>query len=321
MKRKNTQKSIVSITMAIASLLAPLNAQEELSDADRIAILTDLEKIEEASNSRVDGLYRRAIADYRSAISSDAETFKLYLNCYEKVNFTEKHLKSSDFREWKKKNEDKLKSSSFRMALRQQLAWLLISIETASKGGDVTEMGNRAVSHLNTIFENAEAIKGHQQILKQNVLGSEFARAYDLNIKIDGWPKSALDIQNIYEKLVMPPLRDSGQIEALRTAWDRKILHLGTAIEAWTENKGERIGTKDALKTPQMEVFLAETRPQLIWDKEKDCFESGAERTAALNMLNHLKVCTNHKDLPRWIEEFSAYVALPEVVSEEISEE
>lgn len=313
MKKSSFHRTVTSVAFTLSSLLGLVSAQEQqLSDADRVAILEKLEEIEGVSNDRVSGLYLRAISSYRAAIQSDTETMKLYLSCYEKVNFTDKNLKTLNFREWKKKNDERLGSKSFRLALRYQLAWLLLSIETASKDGDVTEMGNQAVSHLNQVFENAEGLKEHNRILKQNVLSSVFAKAYELNIKIENWPKSGLDIENIYEKLVMPQLRSSDKISELRAAWNKKILHTGTAIEAWTVNKGTTIGSKDALQTPEMKTFLSESRPQLLWNMEKDCFESGDERTAALNMLSHLETYVTHKDAPKWIEEFQGYISPPE---------
>lgn len=324
MKIKNSQKSLASIAVAALSLSSSVNAQDakknELSDGDRIAIMEKLEKIQEFSNERVSGLYSRAIKDYRAAISSDTETMKLYLLCCEKINFKDKHKKSSEFREWKKKNDDKLDSTAFRMALRLQLSWLLLSIETASQDGDVTEMGGRAIGHINTIFENAKTLKGQEQILKEDALSSLFAKAYELNIKIKDWPKSALDIENVYEKLVMPPLRNEANIDSLRKAWGKKILHLGTAVEAWSERKGTSIGMKSDMRSPQMEKFIEETRPKLIWDMEKDCFEAGGEREAALNMLKHLETHVKSKHAPKWIEEFEEYINPEGGESEVISE-
>lgn len=297
----------------LVSVQAQGNGELALSDSDRMALIEKIEKIEKASSDRVTGLYLTAINSYRGAVRSDAETMKLYLNCYEKINFEEKNLKSSDFRDWKKKNEEKLGSGSFRMALRLQLAWLLLSIETASRDGDVTEMGPKAVAHLNTIFENAKFLEGNQKVLKESALNSVFSKSYELNINIEGWPKSGLDIDGIYEKLIMPPLRNTGDTTGLRTAWMSKIKHLGQSVSLWSKRTGTSIGMKDSLISPDVKSFQQSTRPQLIWDMEKDCFETGDERGASLNMIKHLETYVSHKNAPKWIEEFQAYVAIPEV--------
>ncbi len=292
---------------------------DNLTEADRIALLDQLEKIQKQSDDRVSGLYRRAIQDYRAAIRSDDATMDLYLKCYEKVHFEDEKRKSQEFRDWKRKNKQRLSSSSMRMALRHQLSWLLLSIEAARREGDVSELGDRAIQHLDQIFQHAETLKEHRAVLGQNALSSVFAQAYKLNIKVKDWPKSALDIAQIYDKVVMPPLRQPDRISRLRTAWKQRIMHEGMVFEKWTEAKGTTIGKKDALRSPQMEKFLSITRPQLQWEMEVDCFEAGDERASALRMLKHLETNLTHKDAPQWIKDFQAMIQ-PEVDSESVSD-
>ena len=281
---------------------------ESLTEADRIALVEQLEKIQKRSEDRVSGLYRRAIRDYRTAIQSDDATMKLYLKCVEKVKFEDEKRKSQEFRDWKRANKERLHSSAMRMALRHQLAWLLLSIEAARREGDVSEMGARAIEHLDQIIKNAEILKDQRGILGKNALSSEFARAYKLNIKLKNWPKSAMDIAQIYEKVVMPPLRDNTRITSLRAAWKKRILHEGLIIEKWSERKGTTIGKKDALRPPEFEKFLSDTRPQLLWDMEVDCFKAGDQRGSALHMLTHLETYISHKDAPAWIKDFQGLI-------------
>ena len=301
--------------LVVPFVFSPLSTHADaglLSEADRIALTEQLEKIQQRSKDRVGGLYKRAIRDYRSAIKSDDATMALYMTCLEKVQFTDEKRKSQDFRDWKRRNKEKLSSSSMRMALRHQLAWLLLSIEAARREGDVSELGNRAISHLDQIFKNAEVLKDHRSILSQSALGSVFARAYQLNIKVDDWPSSTMDIGQIYDKVVMPPLRNTTRIESLRAAWKKRIQHEGLAVEKWSVRNGKKIGKKDALRTPDFEKFLSETRPQLLWDMEVDCFEAGDEKVSAVRMLKHLETYISHKEAPTWIQDFQDIIYPPE---------
>ena len=279
-----------------------------LSEADRIALLERLDVIKKQSDDRVSGLYRNAINAYRSAIASEDTTMDFYLNCLEKVRYEDQNRKSQEFREWKRKNKDKLNSSSMRMALRHQLSWLLLSIEAARMEGDVSELGGRAIKHLDQIFANAEKLKDHRAILSQSALGSVFAQAYKLNIKVEDWPRSALDIAQVYDKVVMPPLRQPRHVSSLRAAWNHRILHEGMVVEKWSKRESKRIGKKDATRPPELEKFMTEKRPQLLWDMEIDCFEAGDERASALRMLKHVETYLTHKDAPAWIEGFQELV-------------
>ncbi len=294
--------------VSLACFVPHMAAAEDLTEPDRIALLEQLEKIEKRSDDRVGGLYRRAIQDYRSAIRSDDATMDLYLKCLEKVQYEDEQRKTQEFREWKRKNKDNLNSASMRMALRHQLSWLLLSIEAARREGDVSELGSRAITHLDQIFDHADALKDHREILSQNALGSVFARAYKLNIKVKEWPKSALDIAQVYDKVVMPPLRQPGRVNSLRAAWKHRILHEGMTLEKWSERKGKTIGKKDAMRPPAFEKFLKETRPQLLWKMEVDCYEAGDQRASALRMLSHLEKHLTHKNAPEWIKKFQALI-------------
>lgn len=293
----------------------------KLTEADRIALEEQLEAIQNQSDESVGGLYRRALADFRSAIRSDDATMELYLKCLEKVRFTDEKKKAADFREWKRRNKDRLKSSSMRMALRHQLSWILLSIEAARKSPEERkDLSQRAMAHLDQIFKNAEVLKDHRDVLNQDALSSVFARAYKLHIKVEHWPRSALDIAGIYEHVVMPQLRRPERIGSLRTAWKKRIEHEGLKVERWTREETRRIGTKESMRSSAFEKFLADTRPQLLWKMEVDCFKSGDERVAALNMVNHLKKYLTHKDAPEWIDGFQKLINPEKALAEEGAE-
>ena len=309
--RPHLRKSGLVAAGFVLSLPLVGNAEPEvLTEADRIAVIEQLEAIQKRSDERVSGLYRRALSDYRIAIQSDTATMELYLKCIEKVQFIEQYKKPIEFREWKRRNKDKHNSVSFRMALRHQLSWLLLSIEAAQKDGDLSEMGARAISHLDQIFNNAANLQEHRQVLSQNALNSVFARAYSLNIKVEGWPDSALDIANIYDKVVLPSLRKPTRIGALRNAWTQRVRHEGQVFEKWNDDEVDttRIGTKESLRSPDFDKFLAERRPTLQWMKEVDCYEVGDQKGSVVKMLSHIEKNITHKDAPEWISKLQELV-------------
>ncbi len=285
-----------------------------LAEGERAKVMKRLDVIEGVSNDRISGLYKRALQDYRAAVNSDSDTMELYLKCIEKVNFEDKHRKSSDFREWKDRNKEELRSGSLRVALRHQLIWLMLSIEAASSDGNITDMADKAMAHIDNVFEHADQLTEHQNVLNKNATSSIFAQAYELDIKIKDWPKSSLDIANIYDKLVMPPLRSTSNIETLRKAWDKRIEHSGLKVEKWVKKTSSRVGTKDGIRPPEVEKFLQETKPELLWAKEKDCFAIGDEQRAANNMLKILEGYVTHKKAPSWITEMRGLIAAEEEI-------
>lgn len=299
---------LFSLTAVLLITFTSGAGASELSEADRIALLEKLDKVEALSDQRVSGMYRKALEAYREAIRSDDATMDLYLKCYEKVNYEDQKRKSQEFRDWKRRNKERISSPSMRMALRHQLSWLLLSIEAAKREGDVSALGERAISHLDQIFKHAEVMKEDRRILNENALSSVFARAYGLHIKIDEWPRSALDIAQIYDKVILPPLRYPGQVRSLRLAWKRRINHEMLVHEKWAQREGTTIGKKDAIRPPALEKFLAVTRPQLLWRMEVECFNAGDQKASALRMLGHLETYISHKNAPEWINEFQEMI-------------
>ena len=106
-------KSSMRVPIFLVGLALILNGVrgETLSPADREALLESLSKLRESAETKVDAKFRVALTAYRAAMSSDDAAIELYLNCMERVNFDEANRKSSEFREWKRKEADQISSS------------------------------------------------------------------------------------------------------------------------------------------------------------------------------------------------------------------
>jgi hypothetical protein len=120
--------------MLLCPVLVLANAMADpLSSADREALLESLEKIRETADSKVDARFRVAIAAYRDAMNTDETAIEFYLKCIEKVNFLDQERKTADFRDWKRKEGDRLSDQAFRLALRYQLRWLILTLQASSE--------------------------------------------------------------------------------------------------------------------------------------------------------------------------------------------
>ncbi|MFT6381614.1 MAG: hypothetical protein ACJAXZ_003106, partial [Akkermansiaceae bacterium] len=217
-------------------LVVPVFAQEKpLSDIDRELLLEKLKTIQETSDSTVQGRFGVALAAFKKARESDTEAHALYLNCIEKIRFEDEAKKASEFREWKKRHKDRTDSSGFRLALRHQLNWLVLSLE-AAQTKNITSMSSKGLSVLEAILRDADKLKGQEQLLKSPVMSSIFAQAYDVgNVLTSAWPESPLEIAAIYENIVLPSLRTPDTTAALRQGWLKRIEQEGLLLEKWTE--------------------------------------------------------------------------------------
>lgn len=277
-----------------------------LSDSDREKLQDELDKVLNVAKTTSEKRFARAMSAFRSAISSDSAAYELYLDCYERVNFIDQQKSSQDFREWKRKHNDRDDLSEFKRVLRHQLNWLLLSIEASAQPEDIYQFSEKAMKKIDTIMSELEKLKSQQRVLSQSVLSSVYAKAFDMNgLEAEGWPLSPTDITGVYETLVMPPIRDEGDATRLRAAWNKRIKQVGLMKKEWSASpKSSKIGIKKETKSPEYEKWLDDGYLKLIWAMEKDCFEVGDEVNASSNMLSHLKKHIKHKLSLEWVKEF-----------------
>ena len=289
-------------------VISPAGAQT-LSSADREALLEKLDDLRANADSRVDERFRMAIAAYRAASASDQAAAEFHLDCIEKVNFKDQRKKNSEFREWKRKEAEKLSAPGLGLALRLQLNWLALTLRAASQKADRESLLPEVQQIMDAIVRDAEKLKEHQQILNQAVNSSFYAKAYDLgNINVERWPLAPGQLGQIYDQILLPPLRKPDRVAALRAGWTKRIQQEMAIKESWTaasDPASKKIGTADALRSPAYELFLADTLPELQWQMELDLFKSGDEQAAALRILSHLEKNIGHKSARAWAAEFS----------------
>ncbi|MDP4625659.1 MAG: hypothetical protein NWT08_11040 [Akkermansiaceae bacterium] len=295
-------------TLVFAAVLATAFTQlhaQELSDADRETLLDRLEKIQESVNSTADSRYRNAISAYRAAMLSDDAAIDFYLKCEEKVNFEDLKKDGGDFRDWKRKNDNKLSDKEFKLALRQQLRWLVLTLEAASEDVDREALASKAADAIDSIISQAEDLKKHREVLNGSVTGTVFAKAYDLNtVKVENWPLSPIPVQAVYEQVIFPPLRRVDRTESLRTAWTKRITQEMVLLDLWSGKGDEKL--KAGEHSPQYEKFVADSLPKIQWESEVDIFKAGDERGSAVRMLAHIEKYILHESAPKWAEEFVA---------------
>jgi len=156
---------------------------------------------------------------------------------------------------------------------------------------------------LKAILSDHDVLQGSQGILKESALNSVYANAYGVNgVHVENWPKEPLNIADVFERVIMPPLRNPESISQLKEAWKQRIEYEGGIREKWSAEgsiKGRR---------PEYEKWYFEGRLQLHWTMEQDLYSAGDQRAGALRMLEFLKKNLTHKLAPGWIEDFKVII-------------
>jgi hypothetical protein len=300
-------------------LLALSQARAQtLSAADREALLERLEKMREDATSKVDARFRAAIAAYMNAVGSDEAAMELHLNCVRKVDFEDQQKKDSDFREWKRKQADKLSAPGRGLALRLQLRWLILTLRAASPKAERTQLIPSVQEIVDAIARDSDKLKRHRDLLSQAVTSSAFARAYEITgVEVENWPLSPSSTAEIYDQILLPPLRRPDRLEALRSAWIRRIQSEIASQQATVgdDNSGDRKNGETS-RVNDYQRFMAETLPDLQWQMEIDLFKNGDEQAASMRMLSHLERYLSHKSSRKWADELKNILNPPPVLDD-----
>jgi hypothetical protein len=306
--------------LVCVTILSVKSGAEPLSPADREALLESLEKLKDDAEGKVAARFRAAVMAYRAALASEDETLDFYLKCVEKVNFQDQQRKAADFRDWKRRESDRLSSGEFRMALRAQLRWLVIYLQSADENADRAALAADGQAIVDAVFENPERLATHQETLSQPVTATVFARAYEVGgLEKVKWPQSPVQLEQFYEQVVFPLYRRPSGIESLRSAWLRRIRQETVRAEAGVENHeggGRRNGGNGGPQRPaDASRFIIETLPELKWQMEVDLFQNGDESGAAKRMLEHIMGNITHRSARGWSEQFKNLLAPPAATS------
>ncbi len=326
------------------ALMATPLAAAPISPADREVLLEKLAKLQTNAESVVDARFRLAVEAYQAAMTSDENAHQLYLRCLEKVEFTDEKRKKKDFRDFKRKDADKDKKQNadpnegdekagFRRALRHQLRWLILTLRASSSGADRKTLLPLAQQCVSDLFDDAKMLEGQEQVLKTPVTATVFAKAYEIEkLGVDDWPLSPVNLMEIYDQLLLPPYRNSKNLDALRNGWLKRIQQEGAIREHWAkfarklerdrahfeqtyqvQNDGAnsevnetKIGTLESMRPPEFLKFLEVDLPQLLWEMEIDLYKAGDQHDASVRLLDHIEKYVSHPSAREWSEQFKA---------------
>lgn len=279
---------------------------EPLSVSDRAVLLENLEKLRETSDSKINSRFRMAQAAYREAITSDEAVIDFYLKCTEKLNFTDQKKKPSEFREWKHAESDRLGDPAFKIALRCQLQWLILTLRAYPEKVTVESLAPDAQDIIDGMFSNADRLKTQAKTLNQPVTSTVFAKVFEITgPEKKKWPLCPMDLAQVYEQVIFTAYRTSSTLNQRRAAWIKRIKQEEIKFEIWQEpaKSEKRIGMASA-RSPEYQKFMEVVIPELQWDMEMDLFNSGDESGAAKRMIAHIENHLNHKSSPTWGEAF-----------------
>jgi hypothetical protein len=295
------RSSLLALLLATPALHA-----ESLTQADKEALMEKLDALSDTAKEKAMSRMGTAISDFRAGMASDEAAVNLYMECVEKVQFKDQKRSAQDFREWKRRESERLDQEGLKRCLRHQLRWLMLTMEAAEKPDEVSGLAPRASEALDSIFSNPDQFEGNVEALRQPVTESMFARAYGLgNLKAEKWPLSPLDLPQVFDQIMLPPLRGKGSYDGMREQWQRRIRYEGIVRQSFT---GRREKGKKEESSPEYDKWISEGQPDMVWQMELDLYKAGDQKKAAERMLEHLETNVTHPKARDWGMQFRTLI-------------
>lgn len=325
------------IPIAFLSLCLPLGATD-LTPEQIESIRKKFQAIKEGRNEHVTSRNSNAGQVFSNASQDPRVAMELYLKCVELVDFEKEGRPTEDFKAWKEGFERRfdlepasggfLDKNAFNESLRLQLQYLALTLRAAQME-EVKDVFPSLVSYVESLSRMQEV---PTDAMTSPVSTSVFARAYELEQDLDandGWENVPFNIGGIYEKTILPYLRqeDPG---GLINAWDKLIeqqKRLVLTIESAREeelrglNRDEQIrkrseregntrrnNERTLMGQYDMNDFTEEVLPQLEWNKLIDMFKYVDQVMGAKGMLDFIESHKEHKLGQQFMDQFNSVV-------------
>jgi hypothetical protein len=208
--------------------------------------------------------------------------------------FDSRDAKFTEYRDWRNRNEGKVKTKSNLAAMQLQLQYLVLTIR-AAEGVDREVIVPEVERFVTNIVANVKELGGAgMKTLRSPVNRTIFAEVYglDRSLKDDNWNYSPGDYAAAFEKTIFPFVRETAP-DQLAAAWDRRI-NLEKHHMELTQG-----GNQLAMKR-----FETERLPRLYWSKANDVFTSVSQQQGAAMMLRIVQTYGEHPDITKWVASF-----------------
>jgi|GEM_PF-1179426 len=293
---------LVLFLLAVGSLLTvPSRGDDPLTSEQRESLIEQLEVIQDVIDGKRVSTRTSAVQAFTAAAASDEAAYEFYLQCHKVLRFDKRDAKFTEYRDWRDRNEDKIRTKSHLAAMRLQLQYLVLTMR-AAEGVDRDVIVPELERFIANIVANADQLTGEgMKVLRESVRRTIFAEAYglDKSLEVEDWHLSPGEFATVYEKTVFPFIRENAP-EQLADTWDRRI---GLEVQ-FTELTQE--GNDLAL-----EKFETERLPRLYWAKANDIYQHVSETAGAAAMIRIVQAQQDHPDIAKWVASFRSLLAAP----------
>ena len=269
---------------ALALLAAAPSVRAQAPAIDPNAVLATLKDLK-AKQSQVINQEKQGVMARISAARMDPA--KAYDQATVAVEFQGLGNDGAKIGEWRKKQGELLRNPSFVNGLRLQLAYIALTWQR-SMGAKNKDLLPALYDYTQQVIGNIDTLWPFESLRKP--LGdSVFVRYFQIGpylSAVDNWSDQPMDVDSIYQKAILPTLRDMKDPRVL-DYWSLKIQSEAAQADKSNNNLAQR-------------KFSTVRRPELLWNRAEDEEVIGQHDQAVADMLALAKAHPDHPDFDKW---------------------
>lgn len=308
---------------------APTTAVTPLTEEEMAKLKEQVDLLEKDLAKKRGGMHAAQIAILREAMSGNEKAFNFWLDCKKEQDFEMKGKTATEFSDWKRGQiKTTGTNDAFCAGLRLQIHFLMLAVlhSHADTPAQEAEVATGAVTYLEgltaicekeenlakaivasimetgadpgqsitveNLQETLAKVREASSALGGSVLDSIFAKHLKLDGSVHPRPGAANhagNIDEIYDRLVLEPLRRKKDAAGIAAAWAKRIDQTGRVAKA---TKIDEIGERYTdVKVPAMKFALY-----------RDQWTAGQQKQAAAAMITLISAHPTHKDSQAWME-------------------
>lgn len=291
-------KACLALFLALLIGLAPAvaNAQQSADGPaiDYAALLKALKDLKEQQVKTEKASLSKIISQFTTACATPSAAMDFYEQAIMATQFEGQNRENTQLRDWKKKNEEKLKSRDLQLALRLHLQYLTMTLRRAA-GATNEELLSSLISYCQQVDMEKQNLASQNELMRKPIHESVFVKWQNLGPilqGIKGWEMHPGNTDAIADKSILPIYREKKDIRL---------------IDYWN-NKIQKESSEVALSklTFNNENFENIRKPSLMWSRAQDCLQIGLRNKAIGEMFNLVKTYPNHPENKAWFSKLES---------------
>ena len=292
--------------LMMSSAAASLHAQQQ-QDAPPVnvkAVEATLDAIKKKQHDDIKSTEVTLAQQLMAKASSPTDAVAYYMEAVYNTQFNGQTREGTEFQGWKKKHEGEMKDPNFRNALCLHLMYLSLAI-SHDDGVKPKDQIASLLTYIGQVRSNEDNLWSQEQFMGEPLSKSIFVRSLQIGqyvADVEKWEPVPININGIYEKVILPEYRRAKNSAGLFQYWDDRIEH-------------EAEQAANSKRTFDTDKFNQSTKPALLWLRAHEYVELGQKNRAITEMLTIIKAYPYHSDATGWITQLQDLLKTTEVVA------